>query len=357
MLGAMRLPLVILATLALGGVAHADGLQLSAGAPASGLPAVSADGAWYARPVHVQPADCKGGQIFVELGNYRTDKSDLLLVADDCSSTSSKVAAKNLETLNKTLADGKFRSAGKVVGRAFGDLDVEGRKVSVATSGNNVIVSTGKTDRWSVTLEGKPIEVRGWYGGKRADGKAFVSIAVAVQGKELGPRGRERWLDFVPTEQGGGAAGQDSALEVANSWLEAMRKKDARGLAELMSTPFWKVGLTASKACKRKQSAGKQRQVRGVADCIAGAVSQVYLKYTSPDTLSEIELAEMPDELRKHKKKVAKMLRGGDKLVRYYVNDDDLYVSLILVLDAGTDYQTVQAALEFIDAGNVTENY
>jgi hypothetical protein len=356
MLGAMRLPLVILATLALGGVAHAEGLELSASSPAKGLPAVSADGVWYARPVHVQPADCKGGQIFVELGNARTDKSELLLVSDDCSSSTSKVAAKNLETLNKTLADGKFRSAGKLVGRAFGDLDVEGRKLTVAASGNNVIVSTGKTDRWSVTLEGKPIEVRGWYGGKRSDGKAFVAVAVAVQGKDLGPRGRERWLDFVPTDDAS-AGGQDSAIEIANHWLEAMRKKDARGLADLMSTPFWKVGLTASKACKRKQSASKQRQVRGVADCIAGAVSQVYLKYTSADTLSEIELAELPDELRKHKKKVAKMLRSGDKLVRYYVTDDDLYVALILVLDAGTDYQTVQAALEYIDAGNVTENY
>jgi hypothetical protein len=353
----MRFPLVILATLALGGVAHADGLQLSAGAPATGLPAISADGAWYARPVHVQPADCKGGQIFVELGNNRTDKSELMLVDDDCSTTNAKVAAKNLEKLNKTLADGKFRSVGKVVGRAFGDVDIEGRKVSVTASGSNVIVSTGKTDRWSVTLEGKPIEVRGWYGGKRTDGKAFLSVAVAVQGKDLGPRGRERWLDFVPTDQGGAAAGQGSAIEIANQWLEAMRKKDARALADLMSTPFWKVGLTATKACKRKQTAGKQRQVRGVADCIAGAVSQVYLKYTSADTLSEIELAELPDELRKHKKKVAKMLKGGDKLVRYYVTDDDLYVALILVLDAGTDYQTVQAALEYIDAGNVTENY
>jgi hypothetical protein len=352
------LPLVILATVVLGGTAHAETLRLSAGAPSAGLPAVSADGNRYARPVHVQPADCKGAQIFVEMGPVRTDGSELLLVKDDCSSSSATLAAKNLEMVNKQLAEGKYRSVGKTIGRPLGnDLDVDGRKVSIAAgSGNAVIVSTGKRDRWDVRLEGKPIEVRGWYGVK-SGGQAYLSIAVAVSGKDLGPRGRERWLDFKPDEDSSAAEG--SPTEVAERFLAALRKKDAREIEELISTPFWKVGLTpvGNKACKRKQSASRTKQVRAVAACIAGGPSQVYAKYTSPDTLSEIELAELPDELRKHRRKVAKLLRGGDKLVRYYVADDDLYVTLILVLDADTDYQTVHAALEYIDAGNATENY
>jgi len=357
------LPLVIAATLALGGVAHAETLQISAGAPATGLPAVSGDGMWFARPVIVQPADCKGTQTFVELGTIRDDRPDMLLVKDDCSSSTAKLVAKNVETVNKKLTDGKFRTVGKLIARPFGgELDIDGRRVTVsAGSGNSVIVAAAPGDRWTVTLEGAPIEVRGWYAGKTAQGRAFLAIAVAVKGKDVGARGRERWLDFSPTAETTASRVVDEAalVEIGSQWVDAMRKKDRRSLRELISTPFWKVGLTpvSRKACKRKQKASRTKDVAGVADCIASGVSQVYSKYTGADTLSEIELAELPDELRRHKRQIGKLMRGGDRLVRYYVNDDDILVALILVIDAATDYQTVQAALEYIDAGDVTENY
>lgn len=340
---------------ALGGTAAADDLQISAAAPTQGLPAVSQDGSWFARPVRAQTAACQAGQTFVEVGaiSPRGDgKSELLIVHDGCDGkATAKLVEKNLASVNKTLREGKFRPVGKATTRPLpAELEIDGRKVSVsAGSGANLTVATGKTDRWTVTLEGAPLEVRGWYGGK-VGGKPYVAIAVAAKGKDTGARGRERWLELWPLESGGKIAA-GSPVEVAQRWLDAMRTKDVKALGELIEPPFWKVGLTpvGDRACKRKHKVTRPKQTAAVAECVANATSQLYLRFSGAEHLAEIELAELPDELERHRKKVAAMVKKGAKLVRYHVNDDGFYVFLILVTDPDTDHQMVNAALEYIE--------
>jgi hypothetical protein len=62
-----------------------------------------------------------------------------------------------------------------------------------------------------------------------------------------------------------------------------------------------------------------------------------------------MDFSELPTELRKHKKKVKKLVREGGKLVRYHVNDGGYYVFVIFALDPDTDYQTANAILESVD--------
>ncbi len=337
--------------------AAAGDLQISADAPLAGLPAVSKDGGWYARPIRVQPAGCSGEQLLVQLGTIggpREDgKSELLVVKDECAKGQA-AAEKNIGSINDTLKSGKFKSVGKEEVLAIPtDIETPQGTVKVAASGKSkCVVSIGgsSTDRWTVTVDGHVSEVRGWYSGKNADGAGYVSVRVAVTSSDTGSRGREQWIDFWP--EGGASAGDGSPVDVGTRFMSALKKQDATGLAAMMSTPFWKVGLTPTgkkaKKCKSKNKAKNDAQLRQVAVCMIGS-APMYKGFDDADAIAEIDMREFPAELKKHRKKVQKLFRDGHRLVRYHVNDQGFYVFVILVLDPDTDFQTVSAVLESVD--------
>ena len=103
-----------------------------------------------------------------------------------------------------------------------------------------------------------------------------------------------------------------------------------------------------AKKCKRKDSAKKEAQLDAIARCMAGA-STIYKNLADADAIAEMDLAELPREFRKHKRKVAKLVKRGAKLVRYHVNDGNYYIFVIFVLDPETDYQTANVVLESVE--------
>jgi hypothetical protein len=342
--------------IAAAGAAHADTLTLSRDQPAAGLPALAHDGSGYVRPVRVQPAGCQGSQVFVEVGaQARGARGELLIVRDDCGKATATTLERNLASVNKTLRAGKYRSVGRAVGRALpAELDLDGRKVSVtAGQGGQVTVAAGRGDRWTVKLDGEVVELRGWYAGRAADGRTVLAIAVATRAKDTGARGRERWLDFWPAETAVAAIEEGSPAYVATQLVAALEKQDARELQALLSAPFWKVGLspvtgTAAKSCRKLQSVKRDAQLARMASCIVAA-SRMYGRLRGKATISEIGLREFPEELKKHRSKVARLVRGEHKLARYHVNDGGFYVHLVVVLDPETNYQTASALLEFVE--------
>lgn len=343
--------IVLFALLLVPATAVAGTPQISASAPVSGLPAISKDGGTFARPVKVQPKGCTGVQSFVELGSIG-GKGDLLLVDDPCGKGGSKAAA-NIDTVNKKLSAGAFKSTGKLESRSLpAQIDTDAGTVTVDTgSGNScsVAIEGSKADKWNVKLDGHIFETRGWY-----TAKGTISVLVAVTAKDTGDLGREQWVDFQPVDQGGAAPELGTPVEVAYSFVQALAARDANGIEELLSFPFWKVGLKPSsgastKKCKRLDKARKQSQLVAVSKCIAAGASTLYGKYASPDAVAEIDMSEFPDELRKYKKKVAKLLKHEGKLVRFHINQDGIYVFLVLVLDPETNYGTAMVVLESID--------
>lgn len=357
----MRLLLAGSLVVALAGVARADATpQISADSPTDGLPALSKDGTSYARPVIVQPKGCTGTQTFVEVGAVGSESIDskgtLYLVRDQCSTTAEAKASANIDTVNATLKDKSFRSiSGAMQSRAVPtDIDVAGSTIHVGTSGNacTVAISGSSADHWQVMLDGPVSEVHGWYSAKNAAGTMYVSVLVAAKAKDTGESGRERWLDFWPVEQQ--TADQPGApADIGADWIIALQKQDARSIEKLMSEPFWKVGFTPvsgslKKSCKHADTAKRPSQAGKVAKCIAAGASELYNKYSVADNVAETDMAEFPDELKKYKKKVQKLIKQGYKLVQYKVNEEGVLVYVELLLDPDTDYQTIGAALETI---------
>jgi hypothetical protein len=351
----ISLPLAVIVA-GTAGTATAD-VQLSADAPARGLPAVAKDGSGYARPVKVQPSGCKGVQTFVQVGAVggpsHEPSSELVMVADECGA-GGKVAA-GIGQVNDLLREGKYQSVGTLAAQPLpAEMSTAHGTVKVVGAGKHKItvsVSGSTADRWTVTLDGEVIEVRGWYASKSASGAAYVALLVATSAADTGARGRERWVDVWPI--GAPAAADHSPVDVATRWMTALKAKDAKAVARLSSTPFWKVGLkpvsgTLAKKCKRLDAAKTQGKLGDLARCMTAA-SELYTRLDDRNALAEIDLRDFPAELRKHKKAVQKLVRGGHKLVRYHVNDDSYYVFLIFVLDPDTDHQTVLAVLESID--------
>ena len=143
-----------------------------------------------------------------------------------------------------------------------------------------------------------------------------------------------------------------SPVDVGTRWMRALKAKDDAQLTKLSSAPFWKVGLTPegrlAKKCKKKQKAKNDAQLEDLMGCVAAA-GTMYGGFDDKDAIAEIDMREFPEELKKHKKKVAKLVRDGHRLVRYHVNEQGFYVFVVLVLDPDTDFQTVLAALEWFD--------
>lgn len=332
-------------------VAAAGTPQISATAPVSGLPALSKDGSTFARPVKVQPKGCTGVQSYVELGTVG-GKGELLIVDDPCGKSGSKTST-NIDTVNKKLTDGGFKSTGKLESRALpAQLDTDAGTVTVDTgSGNScsVAIAGSQADKWNVKLDGHVIETRGWY-----TAKGTISVLVAVTAKDTGDLGRERWVDFQPVEDSAGAPELGSPVEVGLSFVKALAARDANGIEELLSFPFWKVGLkpvtgALKKKCKKLDKARKQSQLVAASKCMAAGASQLYAQYVSADAVAEIDMSEFPDELKKYRKKVASLVKHEGKLVRFHINQDGIYVFLVLVLDPETNYGTAMAVLESID--------
>jgi hypothetical protein len=335
--------------------------QISADAPIAGLPAISQDGRTFARPVQVQPKDCKVQQTFVEVGTVGSaaapGKGDLRLVADPCGP--GKGITGNLDAVNQTLQAGNFRSLGTLEARALpAQLSTAVGMVDVAAgTGNQVAVSVegSAADRWSIALDGKVTEVRGWYDASNGAGETYVSVLIAVKAKDTGALGRERWVDVWPV----GGAGQDAApgtpTEIGVLFVKSLASRDAEGLADLISAPFWKIGLrpvagALKRTCKRLDKARRERDLAKVARCMAAGASTFYGTYDVNEAVAEIDMSEFPDELgKRNKKKVAALVKKGSKLVRYHVNQDGLFVYLILVLDRDTDFRTAKAVVEYVD--------
>jgi hypothetical protein len=342
------------------GTASAGDLQISADAPIAGLPAISKDGGWFARQVRVQPTGCKGVQTFVEIGSVGSPdleaKGSLLLVRDDCDSGGASQIEKNVAKVNDTMRDKGFASVGKVDARSLPTtLDTGEGKLEVSSSGSKsftVAIAGSKVDRWTIQLQGTPIEVRAWYGARNKSGTGYVAVLIASEASDTGERGRERWVDLWPV----GARfpqGDDSPVDVVARFVAALKKQDTTGVAQGLSAPFWKVGLAPvsgkdARRCKKKHTAKRERDLGTIARCIVAA-GELYRKLADADAIAEMDLSELPAELRKHKKKVKKLVRDGAKLVRYHVNDDGYYVFLIFVLDPDTDFQTANAILESVD--------
>jgi hypothetical protein len=334
--------------------------QISVDAPVAGLPALSQDGKTFARPVKVQPKGCKQEQTFVEVGTVGTPaaagKSELRLVADPCGP--GKGIAINIDGVNQTLMSGNFYPLGTSEARTLpAQLSTGAGMITVAaTSGNKVAVAVegSAADRWSIGLEGKVTEVRGWYDSQNSAGEAYVAVLIAVTAKDTGTLGRERWIEVWPTATPQHAP-VGTPAEIGVLLVNAIAARDAATIEELISTPFWKVGLKPAagklkRTCKRLDKARRERDVPKVARCMAAAASSLYAKYPVVDAIAEVDMSEFPDELGKaNKKKVAKLVKKGAKLVRYHVNQDGFFVYLVLVLDPGSDYRSALAVLEYID--------
>ena len=326
-------------------VAYADSVLDS-------LPAVSKDGSQFARPVHVQPKGCSGMQSFVELGTVGTPgkpgKSELLLVADECNGnakTSANVdkVAKAIGSFVRVDAQMSTQGVPTTVQTATLTLDV-------AASGDSVKIGVhgSQTDQWTVGLEGKVIEVHGAYEGKNAAGDAYVAVLVAVSASDTGKAGRERWVDLWPV--GGGDAGDGTPADTGLAFVKALGSGDTEAIQEMLAAPFWKVGLKGtSKKCKRKDSARKARDLGKIAACMTEAPSEAYAKYGTADNVAETDMAEFPDELKKYKKKVARLVKKGAKLVQFKVNQDGYYVLLEMVLLPDEGYRTAAAVLELVE--------
>lgn len=338
--------------------AHAeDSPQITTTEPSKGLPAISTDGKSFVRPVLVQPKGCSGIQTFAEIGTVGTPsadpKSELVLVRDECKATS---VDKNLDKVNATLKAKAYRSTGSMATMTLPTtIAAPSTSLRVSATGKTVDVSVdgSSADKWSVKLEGTVGEVRGWYAGTSATGAAYVSIQVSAHADDTGTRGRERWLDFWPV--GSAISGDgETPVEIAAQLLAALKAKDAKAIAAVTSTPFWKAGLTPvsgkqAKKCKKLQRAKTGKQLRGVAACMALA-GTLYGRFAiDASTLAEIDMTEFPAELKKHKKKIAKLLKANHKMVRYFVNDQGYYLNLVFVLDPDTDYQTVVVVLESVE--------
>jgi hypothetical protein len=357
----MRSSLLALAlVVGMAGTASAGDLQISADAPLAGLPAVSKDKAWFARPVRVQPSGCSGVQSYVELGAVGSPGSEsqgtLFLVRDGCATGGAAQVEKNIKAVNESLRGKGFTSLGTLDTLALpSDIDTAEGRVSVGAVGKNqcsVSIDGSAADRWTVKLDGPVTEVRGWYASKNAAGAGYVAVLIATAAKDTGERGRERWVDFWPVASRAPRT-SDTPVDVATRFMTALKKQNTTGVAEAMSAPFWKVGLTPvggklAKKCKRKDKARNEDQLEGIARCMIGA-GTIYRNLPDRDAIAEMDLRELPDELRKHKKKVARLVRDGAKLVRYHVNDAGYYVFVIFVLDPDTDYQTANAILESVD--------
>jgi hypothetical protein len=349
----------LLVLVLLGGVAYADPPQISGDAPTTGLPALSKDGTEFARPVVVQPKDCTGTQTFVEVGDVGTEKTDqpgtMYLVKDQCSKGADAKSQGNIDTVNGKLKSGDFKSVGSMQSRSVPtDIDADGQTIHVGTSGNacTVAMSGSGADNWQVMLDGPVAEVHGWYSAKNPAGSPYVAVLVMTKAKDTGDRGRERWLDFWPVDSGTAEAG--APADIGADWITALQKQDAHKLEQLISTPFWKVGFTPmtgaeKKTCKHVDAAKRPSQAEKVAKCIAAGASEVYAKYSVADNVAETDMQEFPDELKKYKKKVAKLVGQGYKLVQYKVNEEGVLVYVELLLDPDTDFQTVGAALESIN--------
>lgn len=357
MLGGMRL-LLALALVASAGTARAEDLSITKDSPLAGLPAVSSDGAWFARPVRVQPGGCASQQSYVEIGQVaeagRETKGTLYLVRDACGTAA---VDKNIEQVNAALRGKGFRSTGTLQVKSVpAEIETGAGTVKVASSGKNkvsVAVVGSQTDRWSVTLDGALIEVRGWYAGKNGRGAPYIALLVAAAASDTGAKGRERWVDFWPIGKRPTVGEGDTPVDVATRFVEALRKQDTTALLATLSAPFWKVGLTpvsgdAGRRCKRRQSTRSDSGLRAIASCMSSA-GLLYGKFTTADAIAEIDMSEFPDELRKHRRKVARLVKGEHKLVRFHVNENGYYIHLVLVLDPDTNYQTVDAVLESID--------
>lgn len=363
MLAGMKRFIVFIASLCLPATALAEELQISASAPIEGLPAVSTDGKSFVRPVRVQPTGCTGVQTFIEIGTVGSPTADpktsLLLVKDECGK-SVTTNDQNIESVNATLSAKKYKSVGKMQTMSLpAEIDLPTGTFKVAASGGltcDVGIAGSSSDRWSVKLDGEVTEVRGWYSGKNAAGVGYVAIEISTDCDDTGRRGRERWIDFWPAGAAAGTASSDGGTptDVAARWLAALKAKDATALSSASSTPFWKAGLTPisgklKKKCKKQQKAKSDKQLRGVASCMVAAGS-LYSRFTDDAShLSEIDMSEFPTELKKHKKKVAKLLAGGHKMVRYFLNDQGYYINLVFILDPDTDYQTVVVVLESVE--------
>jgi hypothetical protein len=334
--------------------------QISSSSPTNGLPAISSDGKSFVRPVRVQPSGCSGTQTFAEIGTIggpsTETKSELLVVRDECGKGASQ-ADKNIEKVNKLLGEKSYKSVGTVQTLALpASIELPGGTFKVDATGGltcAVGVEGSSTDRWSVTLDGEITEVRGWYTGKNASGAGYVAIEVSTDCDDTGKRGRERWIDFWPA--GTTATSDGSApIDVAASWLAALKAKDAKALASVSSTPFWKAGFTPvsgkqAKKCKKQQKAKNEKQLKGVAACMALA-GNLYTRFSGDQNyLSEIDMSEFPVELKKHKKKIAKLIKANHKMVRYFLNDQGYYINLVFILDPDTDYQTVVVVLESVE--------
>lgn len=346
--------------LALAGTAAAGELQLSADAPLSGLPAISKDGTWYARPVKVQPAGCKGVQSYVELGAVGAPDNEtrgtLYLVKDACGGSGASQIEDNLKTVNASLRGKAFDSVGALEARSLPtSIDTAEGTVQVGAVGKascSVSFDGSSADKWTVKLDGPVSEVRGWYAARNAKGAGYVAVLIATSAKDTGARGRERWVDFWPVASRSPKTG-DTPVDVATRFMTALKKQDTSGVAALMSAPFWKVGLAPvsgklARTCKRKHKARNEDQLDAVARCMVGA-GQLYRKLSDRDAIAEMDLSELPDELRRHRRKVARLVDDGAKLVRYHVNDGTYYVFVIFALDPATDFQTASAVLESVD--------
>lgn len=340
--------------------ASAGDLQVSADSPLAGLPAISKDKAWFARPVRVHPTGCTGVQSYVELGAVGSpdveSKGQLFLVRDECDTGGKSQVTKNLEAVNDSMRGKGFTSVGTVETRALpAEIETGEGTVKVGAVGKNqcsVSIDGSAADSWTVKLDGRVTEVRGWYAAKNGAGIGYVSVMIATAGKDTGGRGRERWVDFWPVASRYPQT-SDTPVDVATRFMAALKKQDTSGIAATISAPFWKVGLSPvsgklARKCKRKDKAKNEDQLDAVARCI-GASGQVYKNLADKDAIAEMELGELPDELRKHKKKLAGLVRDGAKLVRYHVNDGSYYIFVIFALDPDTDYQTASAVLESVD--------
>jgi hypothetical protein len=353
---------LIAAALILGlvGTASAGDLQISADAPLAGLPAISKDKTWFARPVRVQPDGCAGVQSYVELGAVGSPGADtrgtLFLVRDDCASGGASQVDKNIAAVNESLRGKGFASLGTIETRALPtDVETAEGTVKIGAVGKNqcsVSIDGSSADNWTVKLDGPVTEVRGWYAAKNAAGIGYVSVMIATAAKDTGARGRERWVDFWPVSSRTPQT-SDTPVDVAARFMTALKKQDTTGLAATLSAPFWKAGLTPiggklAKQCRRKNKAKSEDQLEAVARCMAGA-GTIYKSLADKDAIAEMDLEELPRELRKHKKKVARLVADGAKLVRYHVNDGTYYVFVIFVLDPDTDFQTANVVLESVE--------
>ncbi len=290
------------------------------------LPAVNPDGGTFIRAYRAWSKGCKKQpQVFVEWGNIDPDEEEpqysIAQVVAGCGQKQADFDGNRDVVLGIVLEKG-CRTAGKrgsldVAVPGTSNATVDGLTIELAGGAHTltVVVDGDRSGSRHVDVGGKPTLVRDWYLvpiGKQEQLAMRVQVTTADGG--IAEKWVEVWL----------ARNKTLVPEVAaRRWLSRLVAGDAAGLAASSATPFDRIGLdpadpAKAKACAKKQSAKKKKQLTGVLACaLVDAPARLGAAWDE-DGFEEILLGDLPEALAAQKGRLKKLVKKGHALVRFH---------------------------------------